>query len=94
LCATALTVIRRRFTLQSLITEGGIEMANIRIEAAVRMRKRLGLKQDAFWNRLGVTQSAGSRYETQSRALPHTIGMLIELIYGSKPANALKRLRA
>jgi hypothetical protein len=43
---------------------------------------------------MGVTQSAGSRYEAGNRPLPEPVRKLIELAYGNKPLEALKRLRA
>lgn len=61
---------------------------------AQKLRQQLGLRQDQFWSRVGVTQSAGSRYETGSRRLPVPLQMLIELAYGSNSAAVLKRLRA
>jgi len=61
---------------------------------AQKLRQQLGLRQDEFWSRVGVTQSAGSRYETGSRRLPVPLQMLIELAYGDKSAAVLKRLRA
>lgn len=61
---------------------------------AQQLRIKLGLRQDEFWSRVGVTQSAGSRYETGSRRLPVPLQMLIELAYGNKSNDALKRLRA
>ena len=63
-------------------------------KGAQKMRLQLGLRQDEFWSRVGVTQSAGSRYETGSRRLPVPLQMLIELAYGSQSLTALKRLRA
>jgi len=58
-----------------------------------RLRLKLGLTQQAFWSRLGVTQSAGSRYETDRR-LPEPVRKLIELAYGNNAPAALRRLRA
>ena len=72
-------------------------MTNIKItdgKKAQKLRIKLRLRQDEFWSRVGVTQSAGSRYETGSRRLPVPLQMLIELAYGSKSNDALKRLRA
>ncbi len=40
-------------------------------------RARLQEKQMPFWNRFGVTQSAGSRYEASARPLPKQLEMLI-----------------
>ena len=58
-----------------------------------KLRRKLRLKQGEFWPRVGVTQSAGSRYETGGRKLPQPLKKLIELAYGNKPLEALKRLR-
>lgn len=46
----------------------------------VEMRKMLGLSQSAFWGRLSVTQSGGSRYET-GRNIPFPVNALLHLIY-------------
>ena len=46
----------------------------------VGVRKMLGLTQSAFWGRLGVTQSGGSRYET-GREAPPTVMAMLRLIY-------------
>jgi transcriptional regulator with XRE-family HTH domain len=58
-----------------------------------KLRLKLGLNQQDFWSRLGVTQSGGSRYEA-GRRVPEPIKKLIELAYGNNPLLALKRLRA
>lgn len=39
-------------------------------------RESLGENQTTFWNRFGVTQSAGSRYES-GRELPAPTAMLV-----------------
>lgn len=39
-------------------------------------RESLGENQTTFWNRFGVTQSGGSRYES-GRALPAPAAMLV-----------------
>jgi transcriptional regulator with XRE-family HTH domain len=62
------------------------------VTAVSRLRKRLGLNQSEFWNRLGVTQSAGSRYE-KGRRMRKPIALLIDLAYGDKAQQALKKLR-
>jgi DNA-binding transcriptional regulator YiaG len=59
----------------------------------LRLRRRLGLNQHEFWSPLGVTQSGGSRYESDRR-IPKPVLKLIELAYGNKPQEALKQLRA
>ena len=58
----------------------------------LKLRRKLRLSQAEFWVPLGVTQSAGSRYE-HGRDIPRPVALLLELAYGSKPLDALKRLR-
>jgi transcriptional regulator with XRE-family HTH domain len=42
-------------------------------------RKAAGINQAEFWNRFGVTQSGGSRYES-GRAIPKPIKLLMALL--------------
>lgn len=58
-----------------------------------QLRKALNLNQAHFWVPLGVTQSAGSRYEQESRMLPQPVATLIELMYGDTPIKTLAQLR-
>lgn len=58
-----------------------------------RFRKALNLSQARFWVPLGVTQSAGSRYEQESRMIPQPVATLIELVYGDTPIKTLAMLR-
>lgn len=44
------------------------------------LRIRMNLNQSEFWNRVGATQSAGSRYET-GRTVPKALAVLAHLIY-------------
>jgi len=44
------------------------------------IRRRLGLNQQEFWSRIGVTQSGGSRYET-GRAMPKPVRELLRLVH-------------
>lgn len=57
-------------------------------------RKTFGLSQAAFWTPLGVTQSAGSRYESTDRSRPKPLVTLISLMYGDKPLTTLANLRS
>lgn len=57
---------------------------------ARELRNRLALKQDEFWGRIAVKQSAGSRYESESNPLPLQIAYLLHIAYGT-PTQA-KRL--
>ncbi len=41
-------------------------------------RKALGFNQRDYWERYGVTQSGGSRYES-GRAIPKPLGILLRL---------------
>ena len=44
------------------------------------IRRKLGLNQQEFWSRIGVTQSGGSRYES-GRPVPKPTAILARLIY-------------
>lgn len=44
------------------------------------LRRKLGLCQQAFWSRIGVTQSGGSRYES-GRSMPKTVRALLGMVY-------------
>jgi predicted transcriptional regulator len=49
-----------------------------RINDLVNERKALGLNQSDYWERYGVTQSGGSRYET-GRPMPRPLAILMRL---------------
>jgi transcriptional regulator with XRE-family HTH domain len=44
------------------------------------IRRSLGMKQEDFWRRIGVTQSGGSRYEA-GRRMPNPVRELLRLVY-------------
>ena len=44
------------------------------------IRRRLGLNQEVFWTRIGVTQSGGSRYES-GRSMPKPVKELLRLVH-------------
>src|ERR1700710_516262 len=44
------------------------------------IRQRLGLNQDQFWTKIGVTQSGGSRYES-GREMPRPVKELLRLVH-------------
>ena len=44
------------------------------------VRRRLGLNQQEFWSRIGVTQSGGSRYES-GRRMPKPVQELLRVIH-------------
>ena len=44
------------------------------------LRRKLGLKQQEFWGKIGVTQSGGSRYE-HGRKLPNAVKELMRLVH-------------
>lgn len=68
------------------------KFAPITGEAALAMRKKLTINQSEFWSRVGLGQSAGSRYES-GRNIPRPVQMLLRLAYGTK-AQAAKQLEA
>jgi len=41
------------------------------------LRKRCGWNQEVFWKSLGVSQGAGSRYESGALVIPTTVAMLL-----------------
>ena len=61
-------------------------------EAALAMRQKAGLNQTQFWQRVGLGQSAGSRYES-GRNIPRPVQMLLRIAYGTK-AQAAKQVEA
>lgn len=44
------------------------------------IRRKLGLNQQQFWSRIGVTQSGGSRYES-GRNMPRPVKELLRLVH-------------
>ena len=44
------------------------------------IRKKLGLNQQQFWAKVGVTQSGGSRYES-GRNMPRPVRELLRLVH-------------
>lgn len=54
-------------------------------------RKKKGMNQLEFWAPLGITQSAGSRYET-GRNIPAPVRILLHLAYA--PDDRAQRLSA
>ena len=44
------------------------------------VRRKLGLNQQQFWSKLGVTQSGGSRYES-GRNIPRPVQQLLRLVH-------------
>ena len=61
-------------------------------EAALSMRQKAGTNQSVFWSRVGIGQSAGSRYES-GRNIPRPVQMLLRIAYGAK-TQAAKQLEA
>lgn len=63
------------------------KFAPITGEAALAMRKKLNVNQSEFWSRVGLGQSAGSRYES-GRNIPRPVQMLLRIAYGTKAQDA------
>jgi len=68
------------------------KFAPITGEAALAMRQKLNVNQSEFWSRVGLGQSAGSRYES-GRNIPRPVQMLLRIAYGTK-AQAAKQVEA
>ncbi len=47
---------------------------------ARELRRKLGINQQQFWSKLGVTQSAGSRYES-GRSMSRPVQQLLRLVH-------------
>lgn len=47
-------------------------------------RQKLRLSQGAFWGRIGVTQSTGSRYEQGKTEIPVSVEILAHDVYINK----------
>ena len=45
-----------------------------------QIRQRLGMNQQEFWGRIGVTQSGGSRYES-GRNMPKPVRELLRVVH-------------
>ena len=62
-----------------LTKDAEIKMADKSINPR-EVRLRLGLNQQEFWGRIGVTQSGGSRYES-GRAMPKPVQELLRIVH-------------
>lgn len=51
------------------------EQVNVR-----EIRRKLGMNQQQFWSKVGVTQSGGSRYES-GRNIPRPVQQLLRLVH-------------
>lgn len=47
------------------------------------IRRKLGMNQQQFWTKIGVTQSGGSRYES-GRNMPKPVQELLRLVHVKK----------
>ena len=47
---------------------------------AREIRRKMGMNQQQFWSKLGVTQSGGSRYES-GRNMPRPVQQLLRLVH-------------
>lgn len=66
---------------RSLMTNGKIEMKMFeKIQNPREIRTRLGMNQQEFWGRIGVTQSGGSRYES-GRNMPKPVRELLRVVH-------------
>lgn len=45
------------------------------------IRRRLGMNQQQFWSKIGVTQSGGSRYESGRSNMPKPVRELLRLVH-------------
>jgi DNA-binding transcriptional regulator YiaG len=60
-----------------------IAMSTVKVVERVdprEIRRKLGLNQQQFWSKIGVTQSGGSRYES-GRNMPKPVRELLRLVH-------------
>ena len=60
-----------------------IAMSTVKVIERVdprEIRRKLGLNQQQFWSKIGVTQSGGSRYES-GRNMPKPVRELLRLVH-------------
>ncbi|MCX7170325.1 MAG: transcriptional regulator [Proteobacteria bacterium] len=55
-------------------------MRNVDKIDAREIRRKMGINQQQFWSKLGVTQSGGSRYES-GRNMPRPVQQLLRLVH-------------
>jgi len=69
-------------------------MSNVKVAEKVEpreIRRKLGLNQQQFWSKIGVTQSGGSRYES-GRNMPKPVRELLRLVHVERiDISAIKR---
>jgi transcriptional regulator with XRE-family HTH domain len=58
----------------------GIFMTTTQTINPREIRQQLGLNQQEFWSRIGVTQSGGSRYES-GRNMPRPVRELLRVVH-------------
>jgi transcriptional regulator with XRE-family HTH domain len=66
---------------------------NIESHEAKALREKHRLTQAQFWNRIGITQSGGSRYESSDRAIPAPVQLLLAITYGRDWQSVVRDLR-
>src|ERR1017187_1103665 len=76
---TSVIVFRLMSYPTQLSTEDNHMKANDKIDAR-EIRRKLGMNQQQFWSKLGVTQSGGSRYES-GRNMPRPVQHLLRLVH-------------
>ena len=81
-------------TIQSVLTHGALrwrayqyfDANGVKVKLFDRIlnprdiRRKLGMNQEQFWTKIGVTQSGGSRYES-GRDMPKPVRELLRLVH-------------
>lgn len=70
-----------------------LKSTKLNLNDIVAYRRTLGENQSVFWQRFGVTQSGGSRYES-GRSMPKPVRMLISLYAAGKATDEDLRVAA
>lgn len=71
--------------MRSIYERDSISMKNTvqKLPNPREIRLKLGLNQQEFWTKVGVTQSGGSRYES-GRSMPRPVRELLRLVHVEK----------
>ena len=79
-----------RFTPNNFLKNSAMKPTSKEINVR-EIRRKLGLNQQQFWTKIGVTQSGGSRYES-GRNMPKPVKELLRLVHVEQiDLNKIKR---
>lgn len=72
--------IRKTYLVQNLLASAPKRDKRLKksciLNAPAEVRREMGINQTTFWGRVGVSQTCGSRFES-NRAVPMSVAMLL-----------------